>query len=69
MSVVTGATSLDPLLTIAEVAQRLRICSRGVWRLVARGDLRPPVKVGAAARWLESEINMYLDKIKQERPR
>jgi excisionase family DNA binding protein len=57
----------DPLLTLAEVARRLRICSRGVWRLVARGELPAPVKVGSAARWLESEVRMYLEKIKKER--
>ncbi len=44
--------------TVAEVAQRWRVCGKTVWRLLRRGKLRA-VKVGRATRIRESEVERY----------
>jgi excisionase family DNA binding protein len=58
---------VDELLHIKEVAKRLGICVRGVWRLIASGHLPKPVKVGAASRLPASEVAAYIERLKRER--
>lgn len=61
---------VDRLLHIKQVAADLGICIRGVWRLVASGELRQPVKVGSgSARFPASEVAAYIERIKRERRR
>jgi len=57
----------DKLLKTEEVAQRLRISIRGVWRLVADGQLKRAVKVGHFSMWFESDLAAYLCGLKQKR--
>jgi len=57
----------DRLMTVSDVAKQLGICTRTVHRLVAAGDLPPPVKVGRASRWFISDVNSYLERLRQER--
>jgi excisionase family DNA binding protein len=50
----------DPLLlTIDEAAAALRLSSRTVKRLVARGELRP-VRIGARTLFTERELRAYI---------
>lgn len=57
----------DRLLDLPELASRLTVSKRSVWRLVASGDLVPPVKIGHSVRWFEADIRTYLDKKRQQR--
>lgn len=57
----------DRLLSVDEVAGILHVSDRSVWRLVANGDLPKPARVGRCARWFKSEVQAYLDKLKQQR--
>jgi predicted DNA-binding transcriptional regulator AlpA len=60
----------DGLIDIREVARRLGGCNRRtVYRLVARGELVPPIKVGGRAQWFVADINAYFTKLKQNRLR
>jgi excisionase family DNA binding protein len=53
------------LLTIREVAWRLSISSRSVWRLVATRELPPPVRLGRrVVRWRLADIRAYLDSLR-----
>ena len=54
-------------LPIREVAKQLTCGTRTVWRLVARGELRPPVHVGGSARWLRCDIQEYSERISKAR--
>ena len=47
------------LLTLSDVAARLRVSRRTVERLVARGNLRV-VRIGSAVRVTERELAAYL---------
>lgn len=60
---------IERLLGVEKVSEVLGVCKRGVYRLVHRGDLRQPVKVGKCSRWPESEIIEYQERIKRERRR
>ena len=47
-------------MTVAEVAQLMRVSTMTVYRLIKAGDL-PAVRVGKSYRIRENDINSYLD--------
>ncbi len=49
------------MLTVAEVAKRLRISVRGVWRLNSMGELPKPVYLGRLARWHLPAIKKWME--------
>jgi predicted DNA-binding transcriptional regulator AlpA len=51
---------MDSLLNIDDVAERLRLSRRSVWKLVAVGKLPKPVKVLAASRWKKTDIDVFI---------
>lgn len=68
LPVSTQSTAVNSdKLPIREVAKQLTCGTRTVWRLVARGDLRPPVHVGGSARWLRCDVQEYSDRISKHR--
>jgi excisionase family DNA binding protein len=48
------------LLTVPEVALRLRISQRSLWRLIANGQIVAPLRIGGLVRWRESDIADWL---------
>jgi excisionase family DNA binding protein len=48
------------LVTVEEVAERLAVSTRTVWRLVSAGKIVPPFKVGGATRWREEELSRWM---------
>ena len=59
----------DRLIDLKVMATMLGVCARTVHRLVAAGELPPPAKVGRASRWFMSEIDSYMERLKQARPK
>jgi predicted DNA-binding transcriptional regulator AlpA len=58
----------DQLLDLAEVAEVLgHISTRSVRRLIARGDLPPPIKILSTPRLYHSEVMAFLERLKQKR--
>jgi len=51
---------LKNLLTINDLTRILRCSKRHVWRLVEKGDMPPPIKIGSASRWKTESINNWL---------
>ena len=59
----------DRLIDFKETAHLLGdISERSVRRLIARGELPPPVKVLSAPRLYRSEVLAYLQMLKAKRP-
>lgn len=58
---------MDSLVDLHVVAHRLGVCTRTVHRLIAAGELPPPVRVGRASRWFTSDVAGFLDKLRQGR--
>lgn len=58
-------TSVPPeLLTAKEVARKLRVGVRTVWRWVALGKLPQPMRFSASTvRWRPEDIQRYLDRL------
>lgn len=52
---------------LTEVAMRLGISPRSLYREIARGHFPRPVKIGRSSRVLESDIDAYFAKLKRER--
>jgi len=50
------------MLTVTEVADRLRISVRGVWRQVSTGCMPEPVYIGRLARWPLTTIRDWMKK-------
>ena len=58
---VKGSTPLPgPLLTVAEVAEVLRVSNMTVYRLIKAGDL-PALRVGKNYRIREADLSTFLD--------
>ena len=55
------------LLTLQQVSRFLSVCSRTVARLVASGQLSPPVKVGRSSRWFKKDLMTYLQRLENVR--
>jgi excisionase family DNA binding protein len=50
------------LLTSQQVAERLAVSVRTLWRLVARGDFPPPIRYNRKlVRWKTDEVDRYLE--------
>lgn len=55
---------LPDLLTVRDVARRLSISERTVWRWTALGILPPPVHPHArSTRWRAADIERYLEEL------
>lgn len=57
----------DRLISLRDAAARLSLSQRAVYRLIAKGDLPRPVKVGGATRLYASDIDTYLETLKTNR--
>lgn len=62
-----NAVDGDRLISIRNVAERLDLSTRAVYRLVAREELPRPVKVGGATRFYESDLAGYLTRLRAGR--
>ena len=49
------------MLTASDVAERLRISVRGVWRQVSIGRIPAPIYVGRLARWPLTTIKEWME--------
>ena len=55
------------LISMKDAGEILGISQRCLYRLIASGELPPPVKIGRASRMVLSEIDDYIEKIKTAR--
>ena len=55
------------LVTMKETADILGISIRATYRLVADGQLPPPVKIGRASRMVLTELEEYIEYLKNQR--
>lgn len=57
----TSEAPASPLLTVQEVAARLRVSTDTVYRLVRLGRLPKQVKLLRSSRWRASDIDDYIN--------
>lgn len=57
----------DRMLTLDSVAELLSVTKRTVYRLVAKGELPKPIKVGHSVRLCVSDVQAYFERLKQQR--
>lgn len=56
------------MIDVREVATILSISTRSVWRLVSRGDLPQPIRLGRTVRWRSTDIDRWIeDKVNANR--
>lgn len=51
---------IESLLTKHELALMFRVCHRTIERLVARGQLPPPIRLGRSCRWRNEDIRQFM---------
>ena len=49
------------MLTDSEIAAKLKVSRRQVWKLLATGRLPQPVRIGRSVRWKESDFNLWIN--------
>jgi predicted DNA-binding transcriptional regulator AlpA len=54
---------------IRDLAALLALSKRAIWRLVARGELAPPVKIGRCSVWFDSDISEFQMRLRVQRER
>lgn len=59
--------SKEHLLSLAEVGERLCLSKRAIYRLIAKGSLPKPVKIGGATRLCESDLEHFIETLKAAR--
>ena len=59
--------SVPQLVSVEEIAMKFGLCTRSIWRLVAKGDLPQPILVGSARRWYAADIENYLQMLTEKR--
>jgi len=57
----------DQLLTLDQVAARLAVSRRTLYRMIAANEFPTPVRVGGSRRVVASELIEFLDCLKQRR--
>ena len=62
-----NSNAAEPMWGLQKVAELLGINIRTVWRRVADGELPKPVKVGSLARWFQSDIAHYQQRLREQR--
>lgn len=58
---VRGSTAL--LLNVTQVAKRLGISIRTVWRLTSAGQLAQPVAIGRCKRWRRRDVEAFVESL------
>lgn len=53
-------------LTVKDVAEMLGIGRRTVWRLIATGQIPPPMRIGRSVRWRKASFERWLEKRERE---
>ena len=66
MFLLKGHYMSDKLLTVDQVADRLQVSRRTIYRLKDHGAFPEPIHVGRAVRWQESDVKQYLDEARPE---
>jgi len=59
----------NDVLTVEELAQRLKVSPRTVWKRVAEGELPAPFTLGRLKRWRWSTILKWLEPLEEEAQR
>jgi predicted DNA-binding transcriptional regulator AlpA len=54
---------------IRNLVELLALSKRAIWRLVARGELAAPVKIGRCSVWFDSDISEFQMRLRAQRER
>lgn len=62
-----NGNKLDRVMRFPEIAGVLGVCVRSVRRMIDRGELPPCVRVGRAVGLMQSEVEAYLNRVREQR--
>ena len=64
-----GAEAQGAMFDVKAMAREFYINQRTVWRLVARGEFPPPVRIGRCRRWFAADVVAVKRRLLKERER
>lgn len=59
----------EHLFNVRDVASRLKVSVRTVWKLAATRKLPPPLRIGGARRWKSSDVENFIERLADKRDR
>ena len=62
-----GEKKLDRVMRLPEIAKALGVCVRSVRRMTDRGELPRLVRVGRTVGLMQSDIEAFLERMRNER--
>lgn len=62
-----GSLANERLIRDAEGAAMLGCSKATFWRLVAKGAIPPPIKIGGMSRWKVSDVQKFIEQAAQGR--
>ncbi|MFO1501425.1 MAG: helix-turn-helix domain-containing protein [Verrucomicrobiota bacterium] len=63
----TDTQRTEQLVSVSLAASRLDISLRSLYRLIAHGELPPPLKVGRSSKLCQSDLDTYVQRLKSQR--
>jgi predicted DNA-binding transcriptional regulator AlpA len=63
----TNPETNEHLISLPVAPSRLDVSLRSFYRLIAQGELPPPVKVGRSSKMFQSDLSGYVQKLKAQR--
>jgi excisionase family DNA binding protein len=57
----------EQLMSLPKAARQLDVSLRAIYRLIAREELPPPVKVGRSSKLCQSDLDLYMQTLKNRR--
>ncbi|WP_338245269.1 helix-turn-helix transcriptional regulator [Aurantiacibacter hainanensis] len=57
----------DTLIPLEAVEQQIHVKRTKIYRMIAAGEFPKPVKIGAASRWPQSEVQAWTEQRKSAR--
>lgn len=54
---------MEELLTVKEVAQRVKCTPKHIYAMIKRGKFPPQVKIGGSSRWRSSELKAWFENL------
>lgn len=55
------------LIDLGEVKRKTGLCRSAIYGRISEGQFPKPCKLGTASRWLESEVDAWIDQLVAER--
>jgi len=62
-----GSAPSDRLLTFEQLSDKVGMKRTAIYAAISAGSFPVPVKIGKLSRWVETEVDAWIDSLKRQR--